>query len=82
MSGRDNVDAPRRKHAASSVIVELSATMTFEKTAGDIGYRRVQTADITSESPQMKNIAKLPARRNSMEFVCSATGKVNRGMLI
>ena len=80
MSGRDNVDAPRRKHAASSVIVELSATMTFEKTAGDIGYRRVQTADIIS--PQMKNIAKLPARRNSMEFVCLATGKVNRGMSI
>lgn len=80
MSGRDNVDAPRRKHAASSVIVELSATMTFEKTAGDIGYRRVQTVDITS--PQMKNIAKLPARRNSMKFVCLATGKVNRGMSI
>ena len=80
MSGRDNVDAPRRKHAASSVIVELSATMTFEKTAGDIGYRRVQTANITS--PQIKNIAKLPARHNSMEFVCLATGKVNRGMSI
>ena len=54
MSGRDNVDAPRRKHAASSVIVELNAAMTFEKTAGDIGYRRVQTADIIS--PQIKKL--------------------------
>ena len=35
------LDAPQRKHAVSPVIVELSATVTFKKTAGDVGYRGV-----------------------------------------
>ena len=38
---RKYLDAPQRKHAVPPVIVGVSATVTFKKTAGDVEYRGV-----------------------------------------